>query len=46
MTSYDQTAKVWEAQTGTEPLTLKGHDGSVLSAVYSEMGRGFDGERR
>ena len=29
---------MWDAQTGTELLTLTGHDGVVLSAAYSTDG--------
>ncbi len=35
----DQTARVWDAQAGTELLALKGHTGSVLSANFSPSGR-------
>ena len=38
MTAGDKTAKVWDAETGQELLTLKSHDGSVISAVYSPGG--------
>ena len=34
-----RTAKIWEAQTGTELLTLTGHDGGVESAAYSPDGQ-------
>ena len=37
--SFDHTAKVWDAQTGTELLTLTGHDNLVLSAVFSPDGQ-------
>ena len=37
-TSSDNTAKIWDAQTGKELLTLKGHEGRVISAVYSPDG--------
>ena len=37
--SRDQTAKVWEAQTGTELLTLTGHDNYVVSSAYSPDGQ-------
>jgi hypothetical protein len=30
--SFDETAKVWDANTGQELFTLKGHDGAVWSA--------------
>ena len=33
--SEDQTAKIWEAETGKELLTLKGHDKSVITAAFS-----------
>ncbi len=36
--SADGTAKVWDAQTGTELLTLKGHFGGVLWASFSPDG--------
>ena len=38
--SLDKIAKVWDAKTGTELLTLTGHKGTVWSASYSP-----DGER-
>jgi WD40 repeat protein len=31
--------KVWDAQTGQETLTLKGHSGSVLSVSFSPDGK-------
>ena len=37
--SFDQTAKVWEAQTGKELLTLTGHKGIVRSVAYSPDGQ-------
>ena len=37
--SWDKTARVWDTQTGTQLLTLTGHDGKVYSAVYSPDGR-------
>ena len=37
--SYDQTVKVWEADTGLELITLAGHEGQVNSAVYSPNGQ-------
>ena len=37
--SWDRTAKVWNAETGTELFTLTGHDSKVYSAVYSPDGR-------
>ncbi|MBN9120102.1 MAG: protein kinase, partial [Planctomycetes bacterium] len=36
--SWDRTAKVWDAKTGTELLTLKGHTDAVLSACFSTDG--------
>ena len=35
----DRTAKIWDAQTGTELLTLTGHDNVVWSAGYSPDGQ-------
>ena len=37
--SGDGTAKVWDAQTGQELLTLKGHEGWVRSSVWSPNGK-------
>ena len=37
--SFDQTAKVWDTKTGTELLTLTGHDGRVFSVAYSPDGK-------
>ena len=31
--------KVWDAQTGQETLTLKGHSGYVLSVSFSPDGK-------
>src|SRR5262249_19717739 len=36
--SLDRTARVWDAQTGAEILTLQGHTGAVLSASFSPDG--------
>jgi WD40 repeat protein len=36
--SDDQTAKVWDAKTGAEVLTLKGHTSSVTAASWSPDG--------
>ena len=46
--SFDRTAKVWDANTGQELTTLKGHEDRVMSAVYSPDGKriataGMDG---
>src|ERR1022692_423535 len=37
--SNDNTARVWDAQTGAELAVLKGHEGSVHSAAFSPDGR-------
>ena len=37
--SYDNTLKVWDAQTGQETLTLKGHSGYVFSVSFSPDGK-------
>jgi len=36
--SYDRTAKVWDARTGTAQLELKGHTGGVSSVAFSPDG--------
>ncbi len=36
--SLDATAKVWDAQSGKELLTLKGHSSSVMSVAFSPDG--------
>ncbi len=36
--SKDQTAKVWDARTGAEVLSLEGHTGPVLSASFNPDG--------
>ncbi len=36
--SQDKTAKVWDAKSGAEVLTLKGHTGAVHSASFSPDG--------
>jgi len=36
--SYDKTAKVWDAKTGAERLTLKGHTDRVASASFNADG--------
>jgi WD40 repeat protein len=37
--SFDQTARVWDAATGHETLTLKGHTGPVYSVSFSPDGK-------
>jgi WD40 repeat protein len=37
--SWDQTAKVWDAASGRELLTLKGHANSVWAVGFSPDGR-------
>jgi WD40 repeat protein len=37
--SEDKTVKVWDAQTGQEALTLKGHTSVVQSVVFSPNGQ-------
>jgi WD40 repeat protein len=34
-----KTVKVWDAQTGQEMLTLKGHSGGVMSVRFSPDGK-------
>jgi WD40 repeat protein len=36
--SVDKTVKVWDAATGQEVLTLKGHTGAVSSVAFSPDG--------
>jgi WD40 repeat protein len=36
--SDDRTARVWDASSGAELLTLKGHTGTVSSASFSPDG--------
>jgi hypothetical protein len=38
-TSEDRTARLWDAETGTEIAVLKGHKNAVLSAAFSPDGR-------
>ena len=38
-TSFDQTAKIWDAKTGQELFTLTGHNGIVFAATYSPDGK-------
>ena len=35
--SFDRTAKVWDAQTGQELFTLKGHDGGAFQRPIVQM---------
>ena len=37
--SHDKTVKVWDAQTGQEALTLKGHTHLVTSVAFSPDGK-------
>ena len=37
--SWDQTAKVWEAASGRELLTLKGHSAPIWSVAFSPDGQ-------
>ena len=37
--SHDGTVKVWDAATGQETLTLKGHTGVVSSVAFSPDGK-------
>ena len=37
--SWDQTARIWEAETGRQLHTLAGHEELVFSAVFSPDGR-------
>ena len=37
--SEDNTARIWDAESGEELVTLSGHTGRVYSAVYSPDGR-------
>ena len=37
--SWDKTVKVWDAQTGQETLTLKGHSDRVRSVSFSPDGK-------
>ena len=37
--SQDETVKVWDAATGQETLTLKGHTSGVMSVAFSPDGK-------
>ena len=37
--SDNNTAKVWDAESGKELVTLEGHEGGVMNAVFSPDGR-------
>ena len=37
--SWDRTVKLWDAATGQELLTLKGHSRSVESVAFSPDGK-------
>lgn len=37
--AYDNTLKLWDAQTGAELITLKGHNDKVRACAYSPDGR-------
>src|SRR5260370_24261389 len=37
--SYDKTAKIWDAATGTEVATLRGHQGTVEAVRFSPDGK-------
>ena len=37
--SWDTTAKVWDADTGKELLTLRGHSSHVESVAWSQDGK-------
>ena len=37
--THDGTARIWDAQTSSALMPLIGHDGAVLSAVYSPDGQ-------
>lgn len=36
--SMDQTAKIWDLETGKEVATLKGHTGEIVSLNFSAEG--------
>jgi WD40 repeat protein len=37
--SQDQTAKIWDAETGKEILTLKGHSRELTAVCFSPDGK-------
>ena len=37
--SYDNTLKIWDAHTGQETFTLKGHKREVVSVNFSPDGK-------
>jgi WD40 repeat protein len=37
--SYDETVKVWDARTGQQALSLKGHTSQVWSVCFSPDGQ-------
>jgi WD40 repeat protein/serine/threonine protein kinase len=37
--AFDNTARVWDAQTGQQQLVIEGHQAAVVSAYYSPNGR-------
>src|SRR5205823_6577682 len=37
--SFDQTVKVWDAQTGRQELTLRGHTQPVQSVIFTPDGK-------
>jgi dynein assembly factor with WDR repeat domains 1 len=36
--SMDQTAKLWDVETGKEIATLKGHEGEIVSLNFNAEG--------
>jgi WD40 repeat protein len=37
--SRDETARLWDAETGRQVALLRGHEGGVLSAAFSPDGK-------